>query len=67
MKWVDNSISALSDNASKHDYVNYMSSDNSDRIQAAYGDSYDRLATIKRKYDPENILSRNRNILPAVG
>ena len=65
MRWVDESTSALSVNPSEHDYINYMSSDNPDHIKAAYGDSFERLATIKRRYDPENLLSRNRNISPS--
>lgn len=65
MNWVDDSISALSVSPSEHDYINYMSSDNPKRIKAAYGDNFERLVTIKRRYDPENILSRNRNSSPS--
>jgi FAD/FMN-containing dehydrogenase len=47
-------------------YVNFMMDDEADgRVQASYGDNYDRLASIKAKYDPENIFRVNQNIAPA--
>jgi FAD/FMN-containing dehydrogenase len=65
MKWVDESIVALSETSSEYDYINYMSSDNPNGVKAAYGDNFERLVAIKQKYDPRNVLSRNRNISPA--
>jgi hypothetical protein len=35
-----------------------------DRIRATYGDNYDRLAAIKKKYDPTNFFRVNQNIKP---
>ncbi len=46
-------------------YVNAISDDEPDRVRAAYGAKYDRLAQIKREYDPDNIFHRNANIKPA--
>jgi hypothetical protein len=47
-------------------YVNFMMDDEIDgRVQASYGENYDRLASIKAKYDPENIFRVNQNIAPA--
>lgn len=47
-------------------YVNFMMDDEAaGRIEAAYGENYKRLATIKAKYDPENLFSVNQNIRPA--
>jgi FAD/FMN-containing dehydrogenase len=36
-----------------------------DRVQATYRDNYQRLAEIKRKYDPTNFFRVNQNIQPA--
>jgi len=46
-------------------YVNFLTDDESSRIGAAYGPNYDRLARIKRTYDPHNLFSTNQNIAPA--
>ena len=35
-----------------------------DWTEQVYTDSYDRLATIKREYDPENVLRHNVNVDP---
>jgi hypothetical protein len=34
-------------------------------VQAAYGDNLQRLAEVKKKYDPENLFRLNNNITPA--
>lgn len=46
-------------------YVNFMTAEEDDRVQAAYGPNYKRLAELKRKYDPDNVLATNQNIKPA--
>ena len=46
-------------------YVNFLMEEGQDRIRAAYRDNYDRLAGIKRKYDPTNFFRVNQNIRPA--
>jgi FAD/FMN-containing dehydrogenase len=45
-------------------YVNFLTQDEEDRIKAAYGRNYDRLARIKAKYDPTNLFRANMNIRP---
>jgi len=47
-------------------YVNYLGvGDDESRVRDAYGANYDRLARIKRAYDPENLFRANQNIPPA--
>ncbi len=49
-------------------YVNYMGDEKEegrDRVKAAYGTKYDRLAALKRTYDPENLFRFNQNVKPA--
>jgi FAD/FMN-containing dehydrogenase len=36
-----------------------------ERVQATYREHYDRLAQIKRTYDPGNLFRVNQNIKPA--
>ncbi|HEY2206212.1 MAG TPA: FAD-binding oxidoreductase [Pseudonocardia sp.] len=45
-------------------YVNSMTEHEDDRVRAAYGTKYDRLAQIKTVYDPDNVFRRNLNITP---
>ena len=35
-----------------------------ERVRATYLDNYDRLASTKAKYDPENVFRVNQNIKP---
>ena len=47
-------------------YVNFLMYDEVDgRVQATYGENYERLAAIKAKYDPQNLFRVNQNIPPA--
>jgi hypothetical protein len=45
-------------------YVNFMSGDDQDRVRANYGQNYDRLTEVKRRYDPANVFRLNQNIVP---
>lgn len=46
-------------------YLNFMMEEGEERIRATYGDNYDRLAAIKKQYDPANFFRVNQNIKPA--
>ena len=46
-------------------YLNFIGDEGQDRVRAAYGPNYDRIAKIKGRYDPDNIFRGNQNIQPA--
>ena len=46
-------------------YVNNLGDEGPDRVRAAYGVNYPRLAELKRRHDPENLFRANQNIVPA--
>jgi FAD/FMN-containing dehydrogenase len=47
-------------------YVNFLVDEGEKRIRAAYpGSTWDRLASVKARYDPDNIFHRNQNITPS--
>ena len=48
-------------------YVNFLADEGEARVREAYpGTTWDRLAAIKRRYDPTNLFRLNQNISPAV-
>ncbi len=67
--WVRELWAALRPFAVDAVYVNYLGDVGDEgraRIRAAYGDAtYDRLAALKRAYDPMNLFRMNQNIAPA--
>jgi FAD/FMN-containing dehydrogenase len=47
-------------------YVNFLGDEGPERVRAAYpGSTWDRLAEVKRRYDPENVFRLNQNVPPA--
>jgi FAD/FMN-containing dehydrogenase len=46
-------------------YVNFLGDEGAERVRAAYpGATWDRLAEIKGRYDPENVFRLNQNVPP---
>ena len=60
--WVVDYWEALHPYSAGGAYVNFMMDEGADRIKASYRDNYDRLAAIKKKYDPGNFFHVNQNI-----
>jgi hypothetical protein len=47
-------------------YINFQTQDEGEeRLHAAYGRTFARLAEVKRQWDPGNVFRLNRNITPA--
>ncbi|TLF47908.1 FAD-binding oxidoreductase [Halomonas urmiana] len=63
--WVVRYWEALHPSSAGGAYVNFMMDEGHDRVQATYGENYDRLARIKAHYDPDNLFRHNHNIPPA--
>ena len=62
--WVSNFMEALED-GSPGVYVNFLGDEGEARVREAYpGATWDRLAEVKRRYDPRNVFHRNHNIVP---
>jgi FAD/FMN-containing dehydrogenase len=46
-------------------YVNFLGDEGVERVRDAYpGDTWERLAAIKRQYDPDNLFRLNQNVQP---
>ncbi len=66
IRWVEDFFAALQPHSTGAVYVNDLENEGEARVRAAYGDHYQRLAAIKRKYDPTNFFRINQNIKPAL-
>ncbi|WP_241979134.1 FAD-binding oxidoreductase [Cryobacterium sinapicolor] len=64
IKWVRDFWTALRPFSEPGGYINFMDSDDQVRIEDNFRSNYDRLATIKTKFDPENLFHLNHNIKP---
>ncbi len=63
--WARELFAAVQPQVSQAAYVNFLDRDDgADRIRAAYGENYDRLVALKRKYDPTNFFRMNQNVRP---
>jgi FAD/FMN-containing dehydrogenase len=65
IRWARDYFKATAPFAGSGVYVNFLTADESDRVRTAYGPNYDRLARVKRTYDPANLFRVNQNIQPA--
>jgi len=65
ISWARDFFKASKPFASAGAYVNFMTEEEGDRVSSVYGPNYQRLAEIKKKYDPENVFHHNQNIRPS--
>jgi FAD/FMN-containing dehydrogenase len=63
--WVDELAAALRQDDDGA-YVGFLGEDGAARIHQTYpGSTWERLAAVKRRYDPDNLFRRNHNVPPA--
>lgn len=65
MAWAGACHDAMARHATGGVYVNLLGPDEEDRISAAYGANHQRLAEVKKKWDPENLFRSTYSIDPA--
>ena len=65
VRWTREFWNAMKPHLVEGSYVNYVSDEGETSSRAAYGPNYDRLVTLKNKYDPTNFFRMNHNIKPA--
>ncbi len=65
-QWAQDYWRELHDSSAGGGYVNMMMEDEGpDRVRSAYRGNYDRLVSVKQRYDPTNLFHINHNITPA--
>jgi hypothetical protein len=62
--WCKDYYNALHPHSSGGAYSNFMMDEGQERVKASYKHNYQRLARIKKQYDPYNLFRLNQNILP---
>ena len=65
IQWVRDYYDATAPLSEEGGYVNFMADDDQGRVQSNYKGNYERLAQLKRVYDPGNLFRFNQNIQPA--
>jgi FAD/FMN-containing dehydrogenase len=65
IRWTRDLSTQMEPHLERAVYVNDLGQDEGDRIRAAYGMNYERLAAIKAKYDPANFFRWNQNVTAA--
>jgi FAD/FMN-containing dehydrogenase len=60
--WARDFFNASQPYASTGAYINFMTEDETARVESAFGSNHGRLIEIKKKYDPENVFHLNQNI-----
>lgn len=64
ISWTRETYEALRPHTTDKVYVNNLAGDEPGAARDAYGQNWDRLVALKRRYDPENVFRLNTNIDP---
>ncbi len=62
--WARNFYNDMQAFSSNRAYLNALGVEGEQRVREAYGENYDRLLQLKKKYDPQNLFRLNQNINP---
>jgi FAD/FMN-containing dehydrogenase len=62
ISWARAFFDAAAPHATGGAYVNFMTEEEVDRVNAAYGPNYERMVEVKSKYDPTNFFRLNHNV-----
>jgi FAD/FMN-containing dehydrogenase len=63
--WIRAAFERLRPETTGRNYVNFQTADEDEqRVRETYGENFDRLLEVKRRYDPDNVFSSNRNVRP---
>ncbi|MDQ2708948.1 MAG: BBE domain-containing protein [Actinomycetota bacterium] len=65
LEWTQAFFAAMQPHLESAAYVNNLGAEGQERVRAAYGDNYPRLAALKQTYDPANVFRLNQNIATA--
>ena len=64
IKWVQDCWQAMRAHSPRGSYVNFLADEGQERVRESYGGNYDRLVSVKNKYDPTNLFRLNQNVRP---
>jgi len=64
VRWARQCWEALKPFYERSAYVNDLGDEGEQRVREAFGENYERLLALKRKYDPTNFFHMNQNIVP---
>jgi hypothetical protein len=65
VRWTREFFEAMQPFLERGVYVNDLGNEGEDRVIAAYGANYERLVSLKDRYDPANLFRINHNIRPS--
>jgi FAD/FMN-containing dehydrogenase len=66
LAWLRALQAAIDPYTTGHAWLNFLGEEGEHRVRRAVGDrKYERLQTIKRRYDPDNVFHLNQNVTPS--
>jgi FAD/FMN-containing dehydrogenase len=66
IEWTNAFRAALEPFATSGVYINFLGDEGEKQVQASYGANYERLVSLKNRYDPMNFFHFNQNIKPSM-